>query len=224
MSRLDKLVVFDICDTLYRSNTTFDFIRFVLNKQQQAWKALLLKLYTTKYSPLFVLFYVLQKMLKQDVCKAQSLKLLKGLSKASLDQLAEQFRTDYLSQRAIADTHQMLQQFKASETTIVLLSASIDPVVRAIAQAFDVAFFCSELAYQDEVFTGQLAFEMTGKKQDKLAAFGADDKTVLTVVTDNFTDKPLMRLAQHRHAVVYSDEGRHYWQELAPHFIDASKP
>lgn len=224
MPRLEKLVVFDICDTLYRSNTTFDFIRFALNKQQKLWKVLLLRLYTTKYSPLFILYYLLQKITKKDVCKARSLRLLKGTSKPILDALAEQFRIEYLSQKKVAETHQMLQAFKAKQVPIVFLSASIDPVVRALAKAFEVDFFCSELAYQDHTFTGGVAFEMTGKKQDKLTAFGVDGQTVLTVITDNFTDKALMRLAQHRYAVIYSEEDRAYWGELSPHFIDAYQP
>lgn len=222
MHRLDKLVVFDVCDTLYRSNTTFDFIRFALKRQQKSWKSFLLKLYTTKYSPLFIGFYLLQKINKKDVCKAKSLALLKGISKQTLDDLAEQFRATYLESRKIVQTHQMLHKFKTEDTTIVFLSASIDPVIRAIANAFEVGFFCSDLAYQQEIFTGVIAFEMTGKKQSKLATLGLDDQTELTVVTDNFTDKKLMRLAKHRYAVIYSEEARKYWSELTPNFIDLS--
>lgn len=222
MHRLEKLVVFDICDTLYRSNTTFDFIRFALERQKKSWKSFLLKLYTTKYSPLFIGFYLLQKINKKDVCKTKSLGLLKGTSKQTLDNLAEQFREKYLSKRKVVQTHQMLHQFKAEDATIVFLSASIDPVVRAIANAFGVTFFCSDLAYQKEVFTGAIAFEMTGKKQSKLATLGLDGQTELTVITDNFTDKKLMRLAKHRYAVIYSEEARKYWSELSPKFIDLS--
>ena len=141
MPHLEKLVVLDICDTLYRSNTTFDFIRFALQKQQKSWQAFLLKGYTTKYSPLFLLFYFLQKITKKDVCKIQSLKLLKGTTQQVLEDLATQFQTDYLHQKKIAPTHELLHQFKTEGVPIVFLSASIDPVVRAIEKDFEVDCF-----------------------------------------------------------------------------------
>lgn len=221
---LTKLAVFDVCDTLFKSNTTFDFIRFVLETEQKSFKRLLFRLYTFKYSPFFILFYLIQKINKKDVCKEQSLALLKGYSYDALCTLAQKFNKEVLDALKIEETHQLLETYKKAGCPVVLLSASIDPVIDVIAKEMGVQALSSKLSYSSKgVFEGRLAFEMTGKKQTKLEGFGYSASTELTVVSDNFTDKTLMALAKDKYAVVYSTEARKYWQELAPNYIDLSK-
>ena len=221
---LTKLAVFDVCDTLYKSNTTFDFIRFVLETEQKSFKALLFRLFTFKYSPFFILFYLIQKLNKQDVCKQQCLALLKGYSNEALRELARQFKETVLEKVKIEATHQLLADCKEDGTEVILLSASIDPVIDVIAASLGVKALSSTLAYTNTgIFNGRLDFEMTGKKQTKIEGFGYHETTELMVVSDNFTDKKLMSLARHKYAVIYSEEARQYWKVLNPNFIDLSK-
>ena len=49
-----SIVVFDICDTLYYSNTTFDFIHFALAELKKTTELIAFTLLTKKYSPVFL--------------------------------------------------------------------------------------------------------------------------------------------------------------------------
>jgi len=218
-----QLIVFDVCDTLYQSNTTFDFIRFVLKEKKLSFKARLFRIFTFKYSPFFILFYLLQKITKQDICKQQCLALLKGFEQKELLELAKKFKQEDLEQKKITATHKMLQEFKQKKLPIVLLSASIDPVIQVIAEDLGLPFLSSQISYSNQSFDGKLRFEMTGQKQTKLEEFGFDSTTELTVVTDNFSDKGLMTLAKNRYAVVYSEQAKTFWAPLSPNYIDLTK-
>lgn len=215
-----ELFVFDICDTLFYSNTTFDFIRFVLEKKKMTASLLWFRHYTQKSSPLFLALAVLQKLTKKDWPKKLCLQLLKGISKQELYQLGEDFEQKYLSSRTIAQTHVMLDELRKAGKTVVLISASIDPVVAAIAKALAVEFRCSELEYSlSGAFTGNLAYEMTGQKLNALQKMLNHQKAGFAVATDNFSDRSLVEAAGKRYVVVYNEKALHFWKDLNPNFI-----
>ena len=215
-----ELFVFDICDTLFYSNTTFDFIKFVL--QEKGWEGKLRQfdLYTKKTSPVFIGLYFLQKFSKTDWPKKLCLRLLKGMSKAELYRLGEAFEKQFLASRLVERTHQMLNQLKKEGKQVVLISASIDPVVASIAKALGVDFRCSELAYDAQGnFTGELKREMTGQKLVDLRKMLSSQDAPFAVATDNFSDRGLVEAACHRYVVVYNEKALNFWQDLKPEFI-----
>src|SRR5688572_18993756 len=215
-----ELFVFDICDTLYYSNTTFDFIKFVLETRKMSGQLYWFNHYTKRSSPIFLGLAVLQKITKADWSKKLSLKLLQGISKTELYALGQQFEKQFLPSRIIAQTHQMLEKLKADGKTIVLISASLDPVVAAIAEALKVEFRCSELEYDAQGnFTGNLKFEMTGQKLKALQEMLSHQQANFAVATDNFTDFGLVEAACQRYVVVYNEKALNFWQSLDPDFI-----
>jgi HAD superfamily phosphoserine phosphatase-like hydrolase len=215
-----ELFVFDICDTLFYSNTTFDFIKFVLQEKGWTGKIRQFKSFTRKSSPVFVGLYILQKFSKQDWPKKLCLRLLKGLSKEELFQFGEAFEKHFLTSRLVEKTHQMLNQLKKEGKQVVLISASIDPVVAAIAKALEVDFRCSELAYDKQgYFTGALKHEMTGQKRTAVRLMLSSEDALFAVATDNFSDRGLVEAACQRYVVVYNEKALNYWQDLKPEFI-----
>jgi phosphoserine phosphatase len=217
--------VFDVCDTLFYSNTTFDFLRFVLAKRGSTGKQAVLKLLSAKWSPLFVGLVAWQKVAGGDPVKAGALRLLAGISRAELYELGRRFVAEFLPARRIARTHELLAGLAQTQTRVVLLSASLDPVIAALAEALGpVEFVSSQLAYDAQgKCTGHLVRELTGDKQAALQTLLTDrpEPLRLAVATDNFTDHGLVSQAAVRYVVVHSAAAKQFWQGLNPEFIEA---
>lgn len=215
--------VFDVCDTLFYSNTTFDFIRYVVARQQARGRQRLLQLLTRRWSPVYVGLAAWQKLTGLDAIKAAALRLLAGLPKTELYALGQQFEAEFLRGRPIAQTHALLAGLVGAGTRVVLLSASLDPIVAAIAAELGVEFISSELAYDAQGrCTGRLRRELGGQKHRVLTELaGLGQAPRLAVATDNFTDRELVASASSRYVVVHQPEAKGFWQDLKPHFIEA---
>ncbi len=217
--------VFDVCDTLFYSNTTFDFLRFVLAQRASGSKQLALKLLSAKWSPLFVGLVAWQKVAGGDPVKAGALRLLTGISRDELYELGRRFVAEFLPARRIARTHELLAELAQTSTRVVLLSASLDPVIAALATALgSIDFVSSRLEYDAQgICTGRLQQELTGQKQAALQTLLASpgEPLRLAVATDNFTDHGLVSQAQVRYVVVHDAAAKKFWQGLNPEFIEA---
>lgn len=220
-----NVFVFDVCDTLFYSNTTFDFLHFVVQQQGATGKQAVLKALTTRWSPLFISLAMWQKVAGGDPIKAVALRLLTGTPKAELYALGRRFVAEFLPTRRIARSHELLAGLAASSTRVLLLSASLDPVIAALAEALGpVEFVSSQLEYDvQERATGRLQRELTGQKQHALQQLLANqtEPVRLAVATDNFTDLELVTQAQVRYVVVHSAAAKQFWQKLDPQFIEA---
>lgn len=217
--------VFDVCDTLFYSNTTFDFLRFVLAQRGSGGKQAVLKLVSKKWSPLFVSLVAWQKVVGGDPVKAVALRLLAGISREELYALGRRFVAEFLPARRIARTHELLAGLAQTQTRVVLLSASLDPVIAALAAALGpIEFVSSQLEYDAQGYcTGRLQQELTGQKQAALQTLLTSQAAPLrlAVATDNFTDHGLVSQAAIRYVVVHSAAAKQFWQGLNPEFIEA---
>ena len=207
MKGSDKLVVFDVCDTLYYSNTTFDFIEY--HTKHQLIKRLLFKIYTSKISPLFILGVFYNKIFNCDIIKDFSIKLLEGDSKERLYSSAENFLDQVLKSKKILELHDVLKNSK-EQSRVILLSASIDPVIFAISKKLEVPFFSSELEYDNNLCTGKLKVDLTGEKETKLST---KDFMQMTVYSDNLSDANLMLKAKSAYAIIHNSSQKQFWKQ-----------
>ncbi|MBI3220362.1 MAG: haloacid dehalogenase-like hydrolase [Bacteroidetes bacterium] len=208
-----------MCDTLYRSNTTFDFIRFVVAKRGRVSRVLLWAISSTQ-SPLFYVLILLNKITSRDWPRQLALQFLRGMSSEELEKEATQFYQQYLVPRA---NQEVFQYIKKPSVTAILLSSSISPVIKAIAQANGLLYFSSELELNDGKATGQLQIDMTGRKHEVAKKLMAE-RAILSVgvITDNYSDWELVKLADERLVVVASEAQKNFWKPLSPHFIVVS--
>lgn len=216
------MYIFDVCDTLYFSNTTFDFIKFVFEKENNKFKLFLVRIYTYKYSPLFISFFLIQKVSNIDYSKLACLNLMKGYSKNTLEQYANQFYKEHLVKNKIRKTHKLLEKAIFENQKICLVSASIEPVVKEIALQLNICYKSSELNYVNEIFTGKLSKELKGKKQEEVSVLNSEGEDLI-VVSDNFSDRILMEKATKCYAVIYKPEALEFWKDLNPNFIKLYK-
>jgi len=209
-----RKVVFDICDTLYFSNTTYDFIHFVLVQEKKKWRLFLYTLISSSVSPFFYLGLIINKSFKVDIHKFFVVKLLKGYSRIFLAKTATDFVNNFLNKKKIEPVFIYLDEYKKDkDTEVILLSASIFEVVKAIANKHNIQNFkSSTLSYKNDICTGKLFFDMTGKKQNYVT-------NITTVISDNKSDKNLMLLAKERLAVVYNKSDIDYWKETTTNYI-----
>lgn len=213
------IAVFDVCDTLYFSNTTHDFVRFVVSVKQrfQTKHAIL----NSRFLPFRYLFIATSVYLGSDPLRTLNVGLLKGYSRKELDKLAREFVATYLNDRKIEAVHATVRRSQAERKRIVLCSTSIDPVVAAVAGTLgDVEFISSTLEYVDDICTGRIADDIGTSKLERLRHLGIDGP-IEVAYSDNFGDLELLSAARHAVAVVHSERKKDFWRA---HNIETLRP
>lgn len=209
------LVACDVCDTLFASNTTFDFIRFVL-KHENRFRYLILQSTSNKYSPLFYLLIAINKLRRVDMIRSFAISLLKDQNEAHLLDLSNQFFDQYLVARKNEQVFSLLER---QEAKIVLLSSSISPVIKVIASRYGFDFVCSELDFTNSVATGKLKTDLTGKKHLALRNLVLDKNINVVAITDNQSDFEMVKMANQRYVLIKKEIEKSFWKELSPQFL-----
>jgi len=210
------LVACDVCNTLFDSNTTFDFIRFIL-KRDCRFRFLILQSVSSTNSPLYYLMVFLNKLVGRDVIRAIGIWFLKNKSEAHLAVLAKQFFDEYLTSRRNGLVFNLLKQ---QEGKIILLSSSISPIIKVVASHYGFGFVCSELDFNSSLANGKLKTDLTGKKHRVLKKLIADNNfDNLVAISDNHSDYEMIKMANHRYVVIKSETDKSFWKDLSPQFL-----
>ncbi len=215
-----NIALFDVCDTLYYSNTTFDFIYFYI-KNYRPENLPKFKRLLNKNSLGFWFNIALAKFLGNDVIRNRAVKMLKGVSKQELYKAGKEFTEVLTSQKKIEETHRLMEAYQGNGYQIVLCSASIDPVVHNIADELDAGYYCTMLGYDNkDICTGIIVRDLTGKKYDALQHdMGMAGIGEIAAVSDNSSDRPLLAMAQKKHIVVYQEADKDIWGGMDGSFI-----
>lgn len=215
--------VFDICDTLYFSNTTHDFVRFCIGKDGTWTNRAIYRIFNDSRSPLRYMLLALSRGFSVDLHKKINVYLLGGVPKKVLAQSAEMFVREYLSNREIPEAHRLLRDSQQRGLTVVLCSSSIEPVVEAVASSLNLSWVAaSSLDYRDGVFTGRIRSEIAGQKLNELVKRGIAENLALAV-SDNLSDEALLLSANEAIAIAYSEGKRRHWERLNVKVIDLSR-
>lgn len=217
------VAVFDICDTLYYSNTTHDFIGYLARQKFGPLRRILYYVVNHRLSPVRYALIILSVSSGLDLHKKIAVRLMKGISGAEISALARDFVRTFLAGRKIAEVHQRLKEFSNNGSEIVLCSTSIEPVVAAVAAELSVGnFTCTTLEYDGNVLTGRIKADITGKKVEALR----NDLGVATpdhAISDNREDLSMLLVAGRGTAVVHSDRKFDFWKEKDVEMIDLRK-
>lgn len=216
--------LFDICGTLYKSNTTYDFIGYYLKKHNRIKYLYYKSLFSL---PAKIFFKILNLLGKNEGVRKFIVGFIAGADKRELDAASADFIKDFLSQKKIDVTHEMLKSKTENNERVVLVSASVDPVVKAIAQHLGVAEYCSTiLEYDEGTATGRILFDLEKSKLKYLL----DNQIVsenqnMAVFTDSFADLDIA-LVSYECTIICSANDRQKWRKIlsANHkinFIDA---
>lgn len=146
----------------------------------------------------------MHRLMHLDLPRAMVLRALAGERRSDLEQAGQEYVENVLPKFANMKILALLEEYRDSGARLAIISASIDPVVKAVARNLEVDFYCSLLEYRGPFATGGLEKDLTGEKLSIVESLRNGDD--LLVVTDNRTDLPLIRAADH--AIVVQPHGR----------------
>ena len=214
-----SIVIFDVCNTIYDSNTTFDFIAYVLHRQHPL-RYEYFKWLTRQWSPLFWLALILCKVLNKDIIRIRCVKLLRGISKAELNEWAEKFYNQHLLKRQVPEVCRLLTKAKQSNE-VWLFSNSIEPVVQVIAYHLDAKYEATQIEYDmHENFTGNIVLDLAGRKQEIFEQRFGKDVQLKMMCSDNKSDADILKCAERPFVVIYKKADKKFWRKLNPTFIE----
>ena len=201
--------VFDVCGTLYDSNTTFEFIT-----EYHKYRDNRLKVFWTKMLLSFP-FKLLNKLEYLSI-RDKMIATLQGEEKSNLETFAKRFVSDFLCKK---EKSTIMELLLADRNDSVLVSASIDPVIDAIAAKLKVKAYSSILEFdENSLSTGKLAVDLKGIKSSILDVDNFD-----IVATDNMSDIDLIKLSKLSYIVSHKDNKDKWLTLIANNSIDLNK-
>ena len=174
-SGLNVLLV-DVCHTLYKSNTMFDFLRWYLAgdsgyQRLQKLRGSLPVRVALKLSP-------------RDFIRNKAVTYLKGHKQTDLLEAANRFIEQLVP---IPETVEVLRQYQSRDYRIILLSASLDFIVDAVCRKIAAdSFHASDLCYEDGICQGTFSVDLLAGKRRIIRQFFEGD--TCDFITDNRTD------------------------------------
>ncbi len=215
----DKLYVFDVCGTLYHSNTAYDFLLFYFKRKNSA-KYLICRV-ALSY-PFKALIRLLGKIGMQVQMRSFLIHLLSGERVDEVAICSEAFVDGFLAHKKNPKTHEILCNALQEHQKVILVSASLDPVVKSIAAKTKVRDYLAVLLTPTDMgtYSGKLAFDIKG---EKLAALQQAMDLVqfdVIVLTDNLDDISLVNYAK-KAFVVSKSRTLGKWNRLLLHHPDA---
>jgi phosphoserine phosphatase len=199
MKNQNNIIVLDVCGTCYKSNTTIDFCKFVCKNRRQK---LLLYLSTSIIGIGFSKF--LNFSFNFDLIRHVHLQVLKSFSRDDLYHNAIIFVDIFLEKKKIQEVHDLLLEFDRRK--IIIVSASIDPVVCAVAKKINIEnYHSSKLGYKDGFCTGRLNSDLLGNKNQFFS-----NVSVSLVITDNRSDLELCKMSE-SNIIISSKRNINFW-------------
>lgn len=178
-----NLLLVDLCGTLYDSNTTFDFLRYLL-ADNVAWLDF-------DSSSRRLAYRIANRFLPGDVRRKRAVSFLKGMPRHALLAEAKQFLA---TTPVIVDVRRRVDELRQHADSVILVSSSLDFIVEA---ARDLLHFddyrATTLQYSNGHCEGTIASDLLGAKHRLIDREFGHDHCIL--VTDNRDD------AQCRHVV-----------------------
>lgn len=192
-----SISVFDICGTLYSSNTTFDFLKWEFrNKKTYIFYS---KIYHT------FLWKVLNKIIKRtlgyDLTRSIAVRFLKGKTSEQLKQDVAQFYDTYLKEKKNDQAIDILFQYNnVPDNNVIVASATLDIIAEKISNELGVReWYSTKLCFVNGVCIGKYHNDLLGKKS---SLFNNYDKIDI-VVTDDISDIDLIKKSKKCLIVTY---------------------
>lgn len=214
-------LVVDVCGTLVRDDTTLGLLRYHFSRSQnQPWRGHVLRLLSARMSPARWAFVVLEKITGRHWLKHLLVRLLAGDSASELDASGVAYAKELLNHRRVAPVWRLVDQ-AVSPDQVILASASLEPVVKALAEVIRARYVASTLEVRAGVLTGRYIEDLTGCKEEAITQkFGANViKQPFVAISDNLSDRPLLAKACHAFVVLHRESHRVRWMNLSADYV-----
>lgn len=221
MPHLDTYIV-DVCGTLVLDDTTLGLLRHHFAKDtSRPLRARLFNSLCTRRSLPWWTFAVAEKLTGQHLLKRFAVRLLAGERQEALEESAHEYARRLLADRRIEPVWQVLEEPFATGR-VVLASASLDPVVAALASLTGARYVASTLEQHDGILSGRYETDLTGLKHQALVTKYGEHllQGPVVVMTDNASDRSLVERASGAYIVLHKAVHRDRWQGVAAYFIE----
>lgn len=170
---------FDVCGTLYTVNTTFDFIKFYHKKHKNYFRLFFCFLLGSAIGKVLHRYFRIST-------RDYFIRTLKGIHYSNLTNTAKDyFESELLKSKKLLTVYSIFSDYLNNNScNVVLISASIDPVISVIAEYYSVDFYCTELEYIDNVCSGKIKLDLKGRKMSCIK----NSKGNSTFYSDNLDD------------------------------------
>jgi phosphoserine phosphatase len=222
MDNVPPIYIVDVCGTLVRDDTTLGLLFHHFGRKPGVnGRYSVLCLIAARSSPLRLAFAVLEKLSGRHWLKHAAVRLLDGESSAALEQSAREYAQYLLSHRRVATVWSAIADPLKSHD-LILASASLEPIVSALAEQIGVGYVASSLQHFNGRLTGRYARDLSGAKDLALTEkFGADLLArPYCAISDNYTDKDLLVRARKCFVVVQTTAQRGRWAGVDAEFLE----
>ena len=187
----NRTVLIDICGTLFDSNTTLDFLDFLLcSRSYRLLRRMARSLPWRAFNRGF------RRLTGRDPTREMLLRHLRGYTRQELATAAEAFYETCLVARIRPRLQEIVAEVKAAGYEPCLASATLDCIARTVARRWGIGRCCaSELDYDGDRCTGRLRRDLQGRKLEYLKEAGILPPFAMTI-TDDRSDMPLLRLSE----------------------------
>lgn len=205
---MDKILVVDLCNTIYKSNTTQDFFKFVFSED---------KLYQNlKKRNSNIGFKVINKLsnkvLKYDMSRALMTKILKNKTYSEVECIVNNFLDSYLEDRKINAVHTLINDYKSKGYKVVIMSASYGFIVEGVVKKLGLdGYVSSKAEVVKDKFTGKVKSDIL---YSKFKIFSAKYREYddLVMITDNTTDYDFV-IKTNKSYIVINEQNKMFWNK-----------
>lgn len=207
---MKKLLILDICDTLYTSNTTFDFLKFFSRNNKLLSNLLNLR----KNIFLRILNKLSLKILKKDLIKILYIYYLRGKSEKEIKMLTLEFYEKILQNKFKIEVLKKLDNYKKEEFEIIIVSGTLDFIADLIAEKLNIDnYFATKLEIKNDLFTGKIQKDLLLEKEIIIKKILDKNKyEEIHLMTDNITDYNLVKYAK-KAIIVLNDKNSCFWKK-----------
>lgn len=208
--------IVDICGTIYRSNTTLDFIRYFWGRK--IYVRILLSF------PFRLFSRVICNLIHIEPLRLGLIMVLKGIPREQLLRMSEEFYNDFLKDRINKEVLSIIEKKREQGYQLILLSATLDVIAEVVSKKTNISqWLSSELAYSQNMrCLGKLKHDLLPNKyatlNKKLMAesFGG-------IITDNYTDAQLIEVSHKPFLVCYASSENRWKKILSKETIERCK-
>ena len=218
------LFIADVCGTLVYDDTTLGLLRVHFSQQpERQWRLPMLRALTAHRSPFRLGIAVIECITDKHVLKHLLVRMLKDDTVSSLELNAGVYAQWLLDNRKVPDVWNVITP-AIKDKHIILASASLQPIVSAMAKQLDVRFVASELESNEGVLTGRYKSDLTGLKLQALSDLIGHDpsSSFYDAISDNITDRELLIGARRAYVVLHKASHKERWAGLTATYIRLS--
>ena len=205
-----NVVAFDICGTIYKSNTTFDFLDYVFSRK---------KVYRHfRRLSQTMIWRLLNKLLRisvgLDITRIIAISFLKGYKRKELVSLAENFYDSILNYRVNKIVlARIIEELCNPNSRVVLISATIDVIAEVIANRIGCKeYYSTLLDYKNDICKGVVKMDYLGQKVNCLNKIGI--VSLCSYYTDDLGDVPVLQCSKIKNVVIYSKRDERKWKKV----------